>query len=358
MLVLVGCLASCGPPRYSVRLWGVGSELGDVACNRSETCWGADTRALDVLEPMCFIEGGSGPRQEVSCSGGEAIIIGPAAPILRVQARCQEDRVDQLARQRTARVLARLPAPRRQRMYVVGDDTRLMAPNRNSPFDITLTESVEIPVNTVVELVRPWPDEDGECSLAMVRVVEAGGHALEGRWGYARRTSLSRASDPDRPSPRGAAQAEVRRERAAVRARIIREVGDAEVARGECDERSHRALETVLHRTTQVFEGMRNPLARHVGHEYVVATDAGVAVAFRPTLRGTYHLFAVALGEVQLTGHDRQGHELSMRSEYELVVMSGVNVASLRILASDFDQSTLSVRGHGCAVVMGFDIIE
>jgi hypothetical protein len=181
-LAVAACGLGCASNVYTKGLRFAGS---DPLAMREFDAWDSASkqRALGKLKVNCELTNKKGETLPVGCDNVTPRTNGVEIPtgeyIFRVRALCQPDLespVEVKFNQGTEpRVTLGLPPV--QRRYT-------NAAVRVGRFPEALDGvggSVELPPNSVVEIVRQWPDDHDKCTLAIVRVVEAGGAVEAGQ---------------------------------------------------------------------------------------------------------------------------------------------------------------------------------
>ena len=213
-----------------------------------------------------------------------------------------------------------------------------------------------LPPNTSVDVLRRLQlrgtgVEGSLCGLVAVRVVDAGG-AVEPGTVFALPAGLV----VDQASGISPAEA-VRRKNAEVNAakdaRVAgaREAADREVATGRCSDEHVQRLRDGLQVLGSAIRDERWVLA---GHKFAVATKDGAALSFTAATPGEHHIFAVAFGKADLSAVDAQGYRVGSSSVFDPMVAGAFSLPtrSAVVTATGGDEMKLSVKGHGCALVI------
>lgn len=355
--------ASCGGTSYTIArpLPVVGEN--DPVCE-DDRCTRLHVAAREALEPACTIIDAGG--SDVGTADCETSAFLPARLRLRVTMRCHEDVIIE-PRAGEIRIDRRPVAPLR-RYLRPGEPAVVMDDTAGRYLRIAHGVRVALPPNTQVDVLHRWPDEEGACTRALVRIADAGGATFMpperfGPPGPARLAGRHAwvALDALMESPEGTltavesvqAQERARHEEAA---RIARSIADEEIRTGRCDDVRHAALEELLARDLSIARGMSEPngVWDLIGHEFVVASDTPTQMIFRPTLGGEYHIIAVGAPPLALDVIDRDGASVRMQSPYERVFASTGTGASRLLVGRPREEFTVRVRGAGCVLLMAF----
>lgn len=289
--------------------------------------------------------------------------IAPGSYTLAIHAKCQPDSsVEVRARPGPSvrkEYMPRLPAPKAERRYA---RMRLKITEFSERFAKKGVEvAAEVPANSVVDVLRQWPDEQGDCTQAIIRIVDAGTAAPKDALYVVARDSLAEepVAGPSIQEYEALANAQRQAEKLAEeqqRKEKLEQILSKEAATGRCNQGRYDRLQQALHGLKQFLDGA--DIGFHfVGHDIIVATEAGTAVEIAPWLSGEIHMFALAFEPVQLDLRDKRDYAVRLRSPYGQLVnnASGGAATDNRVIEKGVtDDMKLNVKGRGCTLVAAF----
>jgi hypothetical protein len=222
---------------------------------------------------------------------------------------------------------------------------------------------IELPPNTLVEVVRTMPDRDGICSRAFFKVLDAGGATVDANLLLGDLSDLSAT-----PFDGLSAMEYVEKKQAKEREETAREQEEArrradaaekaaleEVESGRCSQKHFDQLQAALGRVSFLFD--------HVGSsdgfklltsDVIVAKPNGGGASIEFTGRGELHFFAMgdSLEAMRVTNPD--GYHMSGVSQWQrLVATTGLKSTGVAF-QGQAGTYRVSVKGKGCAIVMVF----
>lgn len=136
-----------------------------------------------------------------------------------------------------------------------------------------------------------------------------------------------------------------------------REKADAEVTSGKCAPEREARLVNMREKLVAVFNApgtltIEQPTVREA--KILVATESGASATMSVGAGKDAHVLAIALAPVKLEARNQKGVAATEMTEYEALAqqVAGPNTASRRMAATPGDDLTMTVRGHGCALVL------
>lgn len=354
-LTVGGCASFMAPAGWTRRGVGAIDFTGDLRTEKSAEDIGLTWDRLEALKVRCTLRR-SDTDQVIAVTEDGAIACNPADEVevdegdyaLQIEALCQPEvreriRVDR-AHTTTFDVTGRLSAPKPQRLYVREEDSA--------------TGLVE---NSSVDILRLWPDANGECTRAVVRVVETGLDDANGALVEVPRGILG-VQPIDGTSPRERRVARDTQQQL-VAERAEAEVVESELASGKCDPARSGQLQEAVTTLEATLAAMNDGShAYRVGGFEVIVTNAqGVPFAFRnPPRSSTAHVIAVGFSPVRLSVNDANGNVIETASGLAPALQHFLRGASLdtrAFRASPLSEVTGKLHGAGCALVLGISAL-
>jgi len=364
LLIAAQLLASgCGaghtvlvrPPRAS-------SMSDPATCADHECAW---QTAMELGIRYQAVDGdGVGVGEEVPiddpmifAAEGVSMEVPSGARRIRVRARCQPDELVEIL---GGRARPEMPTPDAERAWVRdGTSLTVFRGEASRPF----------PGNTPVEIVRTWPDAEGGCTRAVVRVLDIGGVALgdltpaesaaftRGRYFLVPRSGLSESPVPGTTLEEYARlQREDRRRAQSLEVSDDAQAAHTEAEGGRCRPERHGALRE---RMNAFAEGVL-ALSRgddpewwgRVHQEVLVVPASGAAsVPYLPVEGGDLAAVAFSFSDVQLQVEGGISSTDAPPSLQGVVDRDPAPSAALVFRVRPGRDYRVSVRGLGCTAV-------
>lgn len=334
-----------------------------------QSSFGLKNQVIQKLKPKCTLLDGNGrvaiPEGFCLEQWGHDASIPKGDYVLRIAARCQpqwEQRVtvipDHYGKQNylggspynSYELIVPPPSP--EKKFVATGTLGSTFTAEDGPGNLTT-----FPPNTVVDLVRLWPDEQGECTDAIVQIRDAGG-ALKYRSVHI--VALNKLLDSPEPGPSAreyvdAARAKElarQKEVAATKKRESQTQTATESSTGIC---SHER--SVILQQVEAYLKMQMEGAGLFFH-FKEITVGPIAGHHRSTLKGNYHLFAVGFSPIRIKAVDRNGNEMAFGSPFHNLGTAynrdTVAADSVVLTANTNEEHQISVSGEGCMLFMSF----
>ena len=212
--------------------------------------------------------------------------------------------------------------------------------------------------NTLVEQLGKIPDEQGECSLSIVRIVDSGDNERwHGKLFVIPENELSEEMFGKRLTPQEqikaeqARQAENQKHLAEEQQKERREITEQEAASGTCDDSRSREFQKLLNTSLPWFFKMYSALGRVsiLFNEIGVVAEKGDSFLWRNGMPGRYIFLVLGYSPIEIAVENSNGKASMIHQGYdELLKQKGWNTHNRVMRLNALQEQSITVTGKGC----------
>jgi hypothetical protein len=325
---LAGLLVSCHPQTRPGTTTTIASVRFVLVVAEEDALFGQSEAALE-LEPRVIVRGAGGFTKDLRVGPGFVAdgLLDLGQYAVRVTSRCGD-----LAPESDVIISARdAGEPLRIQVPVLPTAERFVSEATRARLFGGASDEFEIPPNSSVRFLRPWPDASGRCEDALVEALDVGGIVYGGTRVIVPAKMLV-DSPPTATTP------------AAYVAQSLQDIADEEMRTGQCGLTSQYRLETHV----ELFLAGNRLVGQ--AEAFVVATPSGGTTQLTVDEGGETYFVGLGPDLVTLSVVDPRGRVRDL--DAELRPIPGMALLARTVAARDRETFSATVTGEGCAAVL------